>query len=425
MFRSMAYQCIVNGCAAAIFMILCIRFSSAHASYAMGLFMVLFLCDLWRSYRKGCPLFGQLTAAGKKVAYGICGFYIMLLAGSLCLMDKSSFAVGAELAALAVPFFMFLFLRSKYDVDCGMKLGILASSTAIVISSVYLHGFAFLSDPSMAFLHDRYTGFFAHPNHLGTALAMLWPFCGCYFLGEKNIGKRMGLGILLLAMLFCLYATGSRGAIVAFAGGLILAGCGLFGLRRHVMSVRGKRMLLGGLLLICLIVGSAFGWLQINRNEWGKGGGERMLMMKSSFEMWRDHPLLGIGLANWQTYYYSEEYHPAEGRENALNMPHNMPTYFFSTAGTLGGMAYLLFLALSFWGIYRTAAQTKNDGLAVAAMAAFWAFTLQGLVDTTIINKIPARIYFALMGYYLASGINWQREKKRVFSEEGQKSGEK
>lgn len=31
----------------------------------------------------------------------------------------------------------------------------------------------------------------------------------------------------------------------------------------------------------------------------------------------------------------------------------------------------------------------------------FLSFFLQGLVDTTIINKIPARMYFALMGSFI------------------------
>lgn len=33
----------------------------------------------------------------------------------------------------------------------------------------------------------------------------------------------------------------------------------------------------------------------------------------------------------------------------------------------------------------------------------FFAFFFQGLVDTTIINKIPARIYFGVLGYGMAA----------------------
>lgn len=395
-----------NGIIAAVFVILCVRFSSAHASYALGLFAVFFLYDIWRAYRDKRPIKSNFAETGSKVAGGLVLFYAILLIESICLSDHESIDRCADLASLAIPFFMFWYARSQYDVDQGMKWGILVSGTAIVITSIWLNGLVFLSDPSMGLLNQRYTGLFAHPNHLGTALILLWPFAGYYFLREKQKWFRLGIGLLLAVMLFCLFATGSRGAIAAFAGGIVLSGGGMLWFRRKELPAHVKTVLLSGLLIVCIGGGAAFGWLQMNRNEWGKGGGERVMMLEASFEMWQDHPLLGVGLANWQTSYYSAEYHPVEGRENALNMPHNMPAYFFSTAGTPGGLAYLLFLALSFWGIYRTAMQTKNDGLAMAAMAAFWAFTLQGLVDTTIINKIPARIYFALMGYYIASGIN-------------------
>lgn len=85
-------------------------------------------------------------------------------------------------------------------------------------------------------------------------------------------------------------------------------------------------------------------------------------------------------------------------------MPHNMFVYFLTTAGIWGGVGYLLFLGLSVWGLYKSAGAIDNPWLSAAILAAFWALTIQGLVDTTIINKIPSRIYFALMGYYIALG---------------------
>ena len=129
-------------------------------------------------------------------------------------------------------------------------------------------------------------------------------------------------------------------------------------------------------------------------------GGERLLMWEASIKMWEDHKLAGVGIVNWEKAYYSETYHPEEGTETGLNMPHDIPLEILSTAGLIGAAGYAVFLLLSFGSLYKSMKYATDPLFTAAAIAASFAIFLQGLVDTAILNAIPGRIYFGLMGYY-------------------------
>ena len=80
-----------------------------------------------------------------------------------------------------------------------------------------------------------------------------------------------------------------------------------------------------------------------------------------------------------------------------------MPVYFLSTSGLLGGIGYLLFHGILFMTLIKSFPLARDKWLVMALLSVFLAFFFQGLVDTTIINKIPARIYFGLLGYGVAA----------------------
>ena len=392
--------------------IICVRFSASYFSYAVGIFLLYFLYDVYVSHKNQREFWPNINKIGRYLLGGTALFYMVLLGDNLLLNDWQSVAKGIDIALLSVPFYMFFFLEGKHGVDRGIRWGVLAGSTIITVYGLY---------KGLLGMDGRYESFFAHPNHFGTAIAMLCPFLCMLFWKEQKIWKKTGIGILILAMLFCLYKTESRGAIAAFLGGILISVGSMLWLYRSRISEKTKKMIGIFLVLICLIGGAGFGYLQSERTGAGKIGGERIIMLEASYEMWQDHKWMGIGMDRWGEYYYSPQYHPKTGHETNLSMPHNMFIYFLSTAGICGGVGYLLFLGLSIWGLYKTAGLIGNPWLSTAILAAFWAFTIQGLVDTTIINKIPSRIYFALMGYYIALGSICKTEpkKKNSFSDPG------
>lgn len=388
------YLIFINSIAALMAVCICVRFSSAYFSYAAGLFVLFFLWEVFNARRNGGTVLPRLHQMCRLMIVGMGIFYGTILIDNLVLGDGESIAEGMDITLLALPFFFFVYLGGKYDIRYGIQWGVIIGSAVITLYGLYR---------GWAGLDTRYLSFFAHPNHFGTAIAMLWPFLGYYLLREKQTIFRLGLILLMALQLFCLYQTGSRGAVAAFAGGLLLGSGSMVVSYWKEIPCRIRRIVLAGVLVLCVASGAAFGIMQSERMGTAKIGGERIMMLEASYEIWQDHKILGVGLARWSDYYYAPQYHPAEGREMGLNMPHNMPVYFFTTAGIPGGMGYLIFLGVSAYTLYKTAEKTGNVWFSAAALAAFWAFTIQGMVDTTIINKIPARIYFMLMGYYLVS----------------------
>lgn len=394
---------IANLVSALLCLILCIRFSASYFSYALAVFFFFLLWDLW-THRQD-KLLGLHASGGKLFASGIALCYGACLLSSVLLGDVNSVKETGDIAALSLPFFMLYFLRSNHDVDLGVRSGFFLGTLVFCISAFFIH---------TDYAGDRMISFFAHPNHLGTAIAILLPFTVWHFQRTKYLVIRLLLASLCAVMLYCLWHTGSRGAMVALAAGI---GLSFFVMAIVQRKAIGKKKLAALTLTACLVFAAGAGLfyeIQSTRTARSARGGERIEMLDASYAMWQDHKLLGVGLANWAENYYSERYHPQTGIEQNLTMPHNMPIYFFSTAGLLGGAGYLAFLVLSFAALYRAAGRTKDKWLAAAAFAAFFAFHIHGLVDSTIINKIPARIFFALMGYALAAMLSKTDTEKRI-----------
>lgn len=204
--------------------------------------------------------------------------------------------------------------------------------------------------------------------------------------------------------------TDSRGGEVSTFLGILFIGICVIVRYRKELNQKILFLILLFTLFLCGIFGEMIYHSNINRSF-----GERAIMREASIEMWKDHKVLGIGLARWHEQYYSEQYHPKEGRESGLMMPHNMPVYFLSCAGIIGGIEYILFSGSLFWIIY-VVYKKRPQGLALPIMASYVAFLIEGLVDSTIINKQSAFVFFCLLGVFVNQeimlGKNYQRNRK-------------
>lgn len=391
--------------AALLLAIVCIRFSSAYFTYAAVIFCLFLVYDWLQSKKQGRPLWPQLSVDCRRVLLCTVAFYAVIIAESFILQDPLSVAKGFDLASLSLPLFMFAYLRGRYEIGDGIKWGLF-----LAIFIVCAYG---LLREYWLFPGERFKSFFAHGPHFGTAVCMWMPLCAYYLKKEKSTWMRIGWAVLMAVQAYCVYLTSSRGAIAAFIGACLLT-CGIMiWMRRGQWNKKIIRSAVIGVVMVLCIGGAAVWQLQAIRGERAKIGGDRIQMIEASYEMWKDHKVWGVGLARWQETYYSPEYFPPDALEYGLDMPHNMPVHFFSTAGTVGGAAYLLFSAAMLAGLYRTAKHTDDDWLSAAILTGFLAFFLQGLVDTTIINKIPARIFYALMGCYLAIGPTEKKQSIR------------
>ena len=130
--------------------------------------------------------------------------------------------------------------------------------------------------------------------------------------------------------------------------------------------------------------------------------GERILLWKSSYNMWQDYPMLGVGWSNWQ-YMYQNHYIFDEAKERDLPMPHNNIAYFFSTTGVVGGIGYLIFTIGLFAYIIKEFNKNPESCLLPSFLWAFVSTTIHGQVDSGIVNKYAMHILFGFLGIVVAS----------------------
>ena len=76
---------------------------------------------------------------------------------------------------------------------------------------------------------------------------------------------------------------------------------------------------------------------------------------------------------------------------------------------------YSVFIVFSVIVLTRIIKMRKDFCFGLMVCMVFLSFFIQGLVDTTIINKIPARMYFALMGGFIS--LCCLHLKKKVIEE--------
>ena len=329
----------------------------------------------------------------KYVLWGCLCFYGSIILDSIILRDMQSLSRSLEYASLTIPFFVFYVLRTSYDIDKGTKMGLLVSCSIIFTLGIY----QWYQDPNA-----RIMSTFANPNHLATMVAIVTPLIAYFLKNSSGYIERIGLAFLMGLGFFCMYLTKSRGGLVALVLGICFSLFIMLIMSKHLKK-KSIMTIVAGIVLVIVVGAGAFYHLQEDRNGISKYGGERLQMIEASYQMWNDHKLLGVGIDRWGENYYDVKYHPQNAMEQGHNMPHNMPVYFLSTSGLLGGIGYLLFHGILFMTLIKSFPLARDKWLVMALLSVFLAFFFQGLVDTTIINKIPARIYFGVLGYGMAA----------------------
>lgn len=375
--------------AALLCCLVCIRFSAAYFSYFI---IVAGVSIMYMYYFKGKRLIYEVSLYPelKYVLWGGLCFYGSIILDSIILRDMQSLSRSLEYASLTIPFFVFYVLRTSYDIDKGTKMGLLVSCSIIFTLGIY----QWYQDPNA-----RIMSTFANPNHLATMVAIVTPLIAYFLKNSSGYIERIGLAFLMGLGFFCMYLTKSRGGLVALVLGICFSLFIMLIMSKHLKK-KSIMTIVAGIVLVIVIGAGAFYHLQEDRNGIG---GERLQMIEASYQMWNDHKLLGVGIDRWGENYYDVKYHPQNAMEQGHNMPHNMPVYFLSTSGLLGGIGYLLFHGILFMTLIKSFPLARDKWLVMALLSVFLAFFFHGLVDTTIINKIPARIYFGILGYGMAA----------------------
>ena len=390
-------QLLANIMAALLALILSVRFTPAYYTYAIVLFVLYLIYDCIKSGTF------KISMPHKVFTIGYCLLYGSLIVSAAVNADKGGLNLVRQYIYWSLPMWMIAYMAGKYKIEKGFLSGILSGA---IISGIY--GVAqWIKHPG-----ERIYSFYTYPTHYGLVIAIVLPVA-LYLVFKHKESMAMRLTALATAgfLLVLLFLTDTRAALIAICIGLVGA-LGIV-LVQHWPRI-GHKIKIGSLIFILALAFSCiagFGYMQSHRTSYaGQIGGERILMLSASYKMWEDHKISGIGLDSWEKYYYSEKYPPKEGTETNLDMPHNMFVYFLTCAGIIGAVGFIFYTVLTFWGLLRVPFGT-NLAMEICALTVFIAFFIDGMADSTLINKIPVKIYFALMGFFMMYNHGKEKDK--------------
>lgn len=369
------------------FFFLASEVSTAGYSITVACLLVFIVWKWHYTYKK-------LVWPGRRVIVSICFLFVPLFISAFLNGDMKSFNGTVRYlywsGSFLITFLTVQLLKKTCAADMGNFLALIFLIIIALFQSLYL-------------MVPRVSAYFASPNSF--ALIMEWsiPFFVASFLYFRNklsnLLRIFGLGILCLSC-FSLVLSQSRGGIAGCLLGFII----LILIRRTVLNRKFSKK--NGMLVIATITGIFIvGSFFLGTREFGRSYDyERVLLLKSSYNMWNDNKFIGIGLTNWEEL-YQHKYILPEAKEPDLSIPHNIIAFFFSTTGLLGGLGYLIFV-VNIW-IYLIKAMKKNpENWYIQAMLwASIAIFIHGMVDVGMADKIGIRLFFGWLGLSVASTI--------------------
>jgi O-antigen ligase len=237
---------------------------------------------------------------------------------------------------------------------------------------------------------QRLAGPYSSPNHLALFLERVVPLLLAVVTGgrrpeldrslrpSRDHGRRWGYGLALLPILPALYLTYSRATwLLAVPVSLLLLGL-----------LSGRRWQRWAWMAALLVTGAVVSWRGTERLaslfDLGRGtGAVRLQVWRATLEMIAAHPLLGIGLGNFQLA-YPRSMRPAAWVEPLLYHSHNA---FLDFAVLLGVGGLVLFVGLllglfrNCWRLLRALPPGEDRALVAGLIADAVGSLAHGLVD--------------------------------------------
>ena len=332
------------------------------------------------------------VAIGLMLLFGITAYAVAFFALDVSVSKK----VAINYLNYMRPFFLLLIFANKKDSFAqAIWAGIVVGPIGICVGGDNALKQFFI-------LHQRRPdGIFDNPNALAGHLLLLIPIilAGLFDKGFNKILKILAM-VSLIIVLLTLIITESRGAIIA----LVLAGIGAIFYYTKNQKRAFMIMFISAILGVSLISFLApknidrFSRIFQYQKLEAYGDRERIYLWESATMMFKDHPVAGVGLGNFNSAYNSGYMMP-DAKNNLLVHPHNMILYSMSETGIVGTIGLLSLIAwqlvISFKNRYKNTHNLYGD------MFFFTIITMliHGMVDCMFHVGSFARIYWILWAF--------------------------
>lgn len=259
----------------------------------------------------------------------------------------------------------------------------------------------------------RLTGPYTDPNPFARVLIVGFPFAVYEFIRTGNKLYKIALlgmiGILLTAVLF----TGSRGALL---GVIAMVAVGVWQQRRRLLRVFLYALPAAALLVFFVpqeMVDRSAGALAVFKDRKSERILEeadvdnsttfRLHEMMIATDMFRDHPILGVGYSNYPELFqkYQQRGHYVARHEN--RQPHSLVLQIAAEQGVLGLATFAALFAVCCYQAFSTASMLRRSHPKEAELANMVGIAIVGfLTSSLVLHEIYARSFWILVGLALA-----------------------
>ncbi|NTW30578.1 MAG: O-antigen ligase family protein [Candidatus Moranbacteria bacterium] len=267
---------------------------------------------------------------------------------------------------------------------------------------------AAISMAPLPFVHVTYDGrlasYFPSPNHLALFLEAGVPI-GSFFLLERLRAGRDGLfalvSVSLLLIVVVILRTGSLGALIAVLIGSVVL------IASSLRLKRGAVITLATLCFLTILVPAVFvgsSWRVLETGQVRSSTASRVMIWNVSVRLLSDHPILGIGLRNFEQAYLDMQPQFPVYLEWAVPHPQNLILSVWLSMGAIGFAGFILMLLYlaersSFFAFDP---QSRASGTAGVTLALLVTFFVHGLVDTPFFRNDLSLAFFAVYGLILS-----------------------
>ena len=289
--------------------------------------------------------------------------------------------------------FAMTFVKQRKQL-CGIMLATLA---AILINDAAGLIQYFILDEPRAF------GFAHTPTFYGSFMLIQLPIL--IFMAQLEImapqWRMLAAGAAVLTLI-CLVLSMTRGAWLALIGVAMI----FVALKKNYRPI--VKRVFAGLAIIFLLATLISPRLQDRLATFVdtkfQSNTERVLMWKSSLEIFSDYPLYGVGQKMFVKA-YNEQYISDEAKEIGHTQPHNNLLNAASEGGIIGLASFIGLYAYFFWRFFNQHEREKNFvfGAGVTAFLILAGLQLEGLTDTNMIQVPIMREFWLLAGTLIAA----------------------
>lgn len=209
------------------------------------------------------------------------------------------------------------------------------------------------------------SGWFTNSGEFGLQMAMICVISLCYFLATKSYltGWRKWVVLSLPVTSFMtVMASSNRGDYLGLIAGLLWL----------ALAAKGKRLRYG-LLIMCILGVGYWAMPDQMKERFDVAGSQddytsytRETRWKAAYETFSEHPIFGVGIGSWVSYYSS--HYPREIGSEGWGLVHNS---FLEVMAEQGGIGLVLMIII-FVGMFSLNKSTRNMASRNNNLIALW-----------------------------------------------------